>query len=158
MKLKRFVSCGAKQKQWKLNNLKENEDHLIIYCKDLKKLFTTWNNIDDNVQRITVNVPTDDPHLSVNPFFMSLKVKLKIKEIHFNCYTHDFWLQLILDLCPNIEILSFYKLTKEKVRHAAENFEHLKHIYCDYIEEGTEEYYKELKSVTKDINENIKIN
>lgn len=158
MRVKKFIACGAKKKEWKLSNIEKNEEHVIIYCKDLKSIFVTWNNIDESVSKLTINVPTDDPRLTINPYFLNLKVKLNIKEIHFNCYTHDLWLQVILDQCPNLEILHFYKLTKEKVRHAAENFEHLRHIYCDYIEEATEEYYKELKSSNKDINQSIKIN
>jgi hypothetical protein len=156
--MKKFVVCNASKKNWKQSDLTEKDEHLIIYCKNLKTIFEAWTQLSPNVKKVTLNVFTEDPIFTINPYFMNLQTNLAIKEIDFNCYTHDFWLKFILDTCPNLETLYFFKLTKEKVKYAAENLEHLKHIYCDYIEEDTSEFYKTLKANEKDINTKIKIN
>lgn len=156
--MKKFVVCNASKKNWKRNDLVAGEEHLIIYCKDLKTVFEAWSQLSAAVQKVTINVFTDDPTFTVNPYFLNLPINTNIKEIVFNCYTHDFWLKFILDTCPNLESLFFYKLTKEKVKYAAENLEHLSHLTCDYIEEDTEEFYKQLKIMEKDVNTQIKIN
>lgn len=131
---------------------------MIIYCKDLKTIFEAWSTLHPAIKKITINVFTEDPTFTIDPYFMNLPVNTHIREIDFNCYTHDFWLRFILDTCPNLEILFFYKLTKEKLKYAAENLEYLRNIYCEYMEEGAADYYKQLKSTQKDINDKIKIN
>lgn len=156
--MKKFVVCNASKKNWKQTDLTDGDQHLIIYCKDLKTVFEAWNQLSSAVKKVTINVFTEDPQFTVNPYFLNLPINTNIKEIVFNCYTHDSWLNFILDTCPNLENLYYFKLTKEKVKYAAENFEHLKHLYCDYIEEDTAEFYKQLKSTEKDINTRIKIN
>jgi hypothetical protein len=158
LKLKNFVSCESKNHKFKSIELNDKEEHSIIYCKNLATIFKVFYELDENVKKITINVPTYDPQLTIIPTYMNLKVNTNIKEIHFNCYTHDFWLHFILDVCPNLEILHFFMLTKEKIKYAAENLEYLKHIYCDYIEDDVEKYYKTLRSSQKDVNQDIKIN
>lgn len=157
--MKKFVVCNASKKHWRETpELLSGDEHLIIYCKDLKTVFEAWSSLSLAVKKVTINVFTEDPTLTINPFFMNLQVNTNIKEISFNCYTHDVWLKFILDTCPNLETLFFHKLTKEKVKYAAENLENLVNIYCEYIEEDTANYYKQLKSTEKDINTKIKIN
>lgn len=158
LKLKTLLSCESKHHKFKTIELQENEEHSIIYCKDLRTIFNVFNELDETVKKLTINVPTYDPTLTINPSYMNLKVNTNIKEIHFNCYTHDFWLQFILDVCPNLEILHFFMLTKEKIKYAAENLEYLRYITCDYIEDDVEKFYKTLKSTEKDVNQIIKIN
>lgn len=156
--MKKFVVCNASKKDFKQAELLSGDEHLIIYCKDLKTVFEAWSQLSLAVKKVTINVFTEDPTFTINPFFMNLQVNTSIKEISFNCYTHEFWLKFILDTCPNLETLYFYKLTKEKIKYAAENLENLANIYCEYIEEDTTNYYKQLKSTEKDINTKIKIN
>lgn len=156
--MKKFVVCSASKKNWKQNEVVEGEEHVIIYCKNLKTIFEAWSGLNPAVKKVTINVPTDDPTFTINPFFMNLQVNTNIREIYFNCYTHDFWLKFILDTCPNLETLYYFKLTKEKVKYAADNLENLRSIYCDYIEQDTAEYYKQLKATENDINTKIKIN
>lgn len=156
--MKKFVVCNSNKKNWKQSELTDGEEHLIIYCKDLKTIFEAWSKLSPLVKKVTINVFTEDPTFTVNPYFLNLPINTSIKEIDFNCYTHDFWLKFILDTCPNLETLFYFKLTKEKVKYAAENLENLKHIYCDYIEEDTADFYKQLKSMDKDVNTQIKIN
>lgn len=131
---------------------------MIIYCKNLKTVFEAWRIITPAVKKVTINVFTDEPTFTIDPFFMNIPINTNIREIHFNCYTHDFWLRFILDTCPNLEVLYFYKLTKDKVKYAAENLERLTNIYCDYVEEDVVEFYKQFKSTEKDVNAKIKIN
>lgn len=154
--MKKFVVCNKSKKSW--SNLSVGEEHVIIYCKDLKTIFEAWSRLGAAVKKVTINVFTEDPTFTINPYFLNLAINTSIKEIEFNCYTHDFWLKFILDTCPNLESLYFYKLTKDKVKYAAENLEHLKHLYCDYIEEDTVDFYKHLKTTDKDLNGGIKIN
>jgi hypothetical protein len=156
--MKKFVVCNAVRKNWRQNEVVEGEEHVIIYCKNLKTIFEAWSELNPSVKVVTINVPTDDPTFTINPFYMNIPVNTNIREINFNCYTHDFWLKFILDTCPNIETLYFFKLTKEKVKYAADNLEKLRNLYCDYIEQDTAEYYKQLKATEKDINMKIKIN
>lgn len=156
--MKKFVVCSASKKNWKQSELVDGDEHLIIYCKDLKTVFEAWSQLGSVVKKVTINVFTDDPTFTVNPYFLNLPINTNIKEIVFNCYTHDFWLMFILDTCPNLESLYFFKLTKDKVKYAAENLEHLRYLYCDYIEEDTEDYYKQLRATEKDVNTKIKIN
>lgn len=156
--MKKFVVCSASKRNWKQNEVTGGEEHVIIYCKNLKTIFEAWNCLNSSVKKVTINVPTDDPTFTINPFYMNLAVNTNIREIYFNCYTHDFWLKFILDTCPMLETLYFFKLTKEKVKYAADNLENLRSIYCDYIEQDTAEYYKQLKLTEKDINTMIKIN
>ncbi|KAG5682530.1 hypothetical protein PVAND_011877 [Polypedilum vanderplanki] len=156
--MKKFVACNASKKRWKVNSSKDDE-HLIIYSKDIKTVFQAWQEINSNVQRLTINIFTEDPVLSINPYFVSnLEVKMNIKEINFNCYTHDYWLTLILSLCPNIEKLYFFKLTKEKLKYIAEHLDYVKNIECDFIESDTIEFYNDMRKQRKDINTDIKIN
>ncbi|CRL01947.1 CLUMA_CG015224, isoform A [Clunio marinus] len=156
--MKKFVVCNSSKKHFKQTELHEGEEHLIIYCKDLKTVFEAWSELDSSVKKVTINVFTEDPTFTINPFHLNLEINTNIREISFNCYTHDIWLKFILDTCPNLETLYFYKLTKDKLKYAAENLEHLKHMYCDYIEDDASEFYKKFKSTEKDINKNIKIN
>lgn len=156
--MKKFAVCSSSKKNWRRNDFEQGEEHMIIYCKDLKTVFEAWSTLNPAVKKITINVFTEDPKFTVDPYFMNLPVNTTVKEIDFNCYTHDFWLRFILDTCPNLEILFYYKLTKEKIKYAAENLEYLRNIYCEYMEEGVAEYYKQLKSTQKDINDKIKIN
>lgn len=158
LKLQNFVSCELKNRNFQTIELKDNEEHSIIYCKNLATIFKIFNELSENVKKITINVPTYDPQLTIIPTYMNLKVNTNIKEIHFNCYTHDYWLRLILDVCPNLEVLHYFMLTKEKIKYAAENFEYLKHIFCDYIEDDVKKYYKTLRLSQKDVNQVIKIN
>lgn len=156
--MKKFVVCKSSKKSFRTADLVEGDEHAIIYCKDLKTVFEAWSDLTPEVKAVTINVYTEDPSFTVDPFFLNLPVNTNIKEISFNCYTHDFWLRFILDTCPNLETLFFFKLTKEKIKYAAENFEFLTHIFCDYIEEDTADFYKELKTMDKGINKRIKIN
>jgi hypothetical protein len=157
--MKKFIVCNASKKQFKLSaELAKSEDHWIIYCKNLKTVFEVWSELRQNVTRVTINNFTDDPIFTIDPFYMNLQVNTNIREIHFNCYTHEFWLKFILDTSPNVEKLYFYKLTKEKLKYAAENLEQLTNIYCDYIEDDAEDFYKKMKKTEKDINTRIKIN
>lgn len=158
--MKKFLVCNAtKKKVWNDSGMEKNE-HLIIYCKDLKTIFQAWNtHYSDDVKKITLNVYTDDPIISINPYFMSnLKISIHVKEINFNCYTHDYWLALFLSLCPYVEILHFYKLTKEKLKYLAEHLDHLRHVHCDFMESDLIEFYEQLLSNDKSLNGNIKIN
>lgn len=156
--MKKFLVCNASAKGWKEPDLHEGDQHLIIYCKDLKTIFEAWKEIGSKVKRVTINVFTEDPIFTIDPFFLNLQVNTNIKEIFFNSYTHDFWLKFILDTCPNLETLYFFKLTKSKIKYAAENLESLTNIYCDFIEDDVKSYYKEMKANVKDINTGIKIN
>lgn len=156
--MKKYVLCNASKKNIKPKELVDGEEHMIIYCKDLKTVFEAWSCMTPSIKRVTINVFTEDPTFTLNPYFMNLPVNTNIRELYFNCYTHDFWLRFLLDTCPNLEILYFYKLTKDKIKYAAENFENLTHLYCEYIEEDTMEFYKTIKSTQKDLNTKIKIN
>lgn len=156
--MKKFLVCNPKIRSWKQSNQKVGDEHVIIYCKDLKTVFEAWSQMGAAVKKVTINVFTEDPKFTINPYFLNLAINTTIKDIEFNCYTDDVWLRFILDTCPNLETLYFFKLTKDKVKYAAENFEHLKHLYCDYMEEDTEEFYKQLKATNKDLNCEIKIN
>lgn len=156
--MKKFLVCNASKNNWKQPDLVEGDEYLIVYCKNLKTVFEAWSKIGPNVKRVTINVFTEDPTFTIDPFFLNLQVNTTIKEIFFNSYTHDFWLRFILDTCPNLEVLYFYKLTKAKVKYAAENLENLTNIYCDYMEEDAKEFYKQMKMNEKDINTGIKIN
>jgi hypothetical protein len=147
--MKKFVVCNAVRKNWRQNEVVEGEEHVIIYCKNLKTIFEAWSKLNPSVKVVTINVPTHDPTFSINPFYMKIPVNTNIREINFNCYTHDF---------SNLETLYFFKLTKEKVKYAADNLEKLRNLYCDYIEQDTAEYYKQLKATEKDINMKIRIN
>lgn len=155
--MKKFLVCNASKKEWKKPDLIEGDEHLIVYCKDLKTIFEAWRQITPSVKRVTINVFTEDPVFTIDPFYLNPQVNTSIKEIIFNTYTHDFWLKFILDTCPNLESLYFYKLTKEKVKYAAENLESLTNIYCSYMDEDTKEFYKQMKTTEKDINSGIKI-
>ena len=156
--MKKFVVCNSSKRNWRQNEVVVGEEHVIIYCKNLKTIFEAWSELNSAVKIVTINVPTDDPTFTLNPFYMNLPVNTTIREISFNCYTHVFWLRFILDTCPNLETLYFFKLTKEKIKYAADNLEKLRNIYCDYIEQDTAEYYKQLKATEKDINMKININ
>lgn len=156
--MKKFVVCSASKRSWNQENLIQGDEHLIIYCKDLKTIFEAWNELNPNVKKVTINVFTEDPTFTVNPYLLNLPINRNIKEIAFNCYTHDDWLRFILDTCPNLETLSFFKLTKEKVKYAAENLENLTNIFSDYVENDVKQFYKQLKATEKDINTHIKIN
>lgn len=156
--MKKFVVCSANKRSWNQENLIQGDEHLIIYCKDLKTIFEAWNELSSVVKKVTINVFTVDPTFTVNPCMLNLQVNRNIKEITFNCYTHDYWLRFILDTCPNLETLSFFKLTKEKVKYAAENLENLTNIYSEYIEPDVKQFYKHLKATERDINTHIKIN
>ena len=155
--MKKFLVCNASKKSWKRNDFIQGEEHMIIYCKDLKTVFEAWSQLTPAVTKVTINVFTEDPKFTINPFFLNLPVNTNIREISFNCYTHDYWLRYILDTCPNLETLYFYKLTKDKVKYAAENLENLTNIYCEYIEPDATEFYKHMKATEKDINTKIKI-
>lgn len=137
-----------------------NDQHLIIYCKDLKTIFNAWStHYSDNVKKITINCYTEDPILSTNPYLMpNLKISTNVKEIIFNSYTHDYWLALFLSLCPNVEAIFFFKLTKQKIRYLAEHLDRLVHVKCDYMEDDLIEFYEELMANDKSLNGNIKIN
>jgi hypothetical protein len=154
--MKKFVVCNANKRVRQATT--SGEDHTIIYCKDLKTVFEAWSQLGPNVSKVTINIFTEDPKFTIDPFYMNLQVNTNIKEIFFNCYTHEFWLKFILDTCPNLESLNFYKLTKEKIKYAAENLEQLTSIYCEYIEEDVLDFYKTMKKTEKDINTRIKIN
>jgi hypothetical protein len=157
--MRKFVVCNSRKKHSNQSaDLVKSDDHTIIYCKNLKTVFEAWAELRPNVTRVTINNFTEDPVFTINPFYMNLQVNTNIKEIFFNCYTHDFWLKFILDTSPSVEQLYFFKLTKEKLKYAAENLEQLTNIYCDYIEEDAEDYYKKMKKTEKDINTSIKIN
>lgn len=156
--MKKFVVCSANKKTWNQDNLIQGDEHLIIYCKDLKTIFEAWSQLSQVVKKVTINVFTDDPTFTVDPCLMNLPVNTNIKEINFNCYTHDYWLRFILDTCPNLETLSFFKLTKDKMKYAAENLENLTNIFYEYVEPDVTQFYKHLKATEKDINTHIKIN
>lgn len=156
--MKKFLICKSSEKSWSSATVFAEEKHVIIYCKDLKTVFETWSQLGADVQAVTIHVFTEDPTLSINPYFVNLTINTNIRKVKFNCYTHDFWLRLILDTCPNLESLYFFKLTKSKVKYAAENLEHLQHLYCDYIEDDVVEYYKKMKVDDKSLNGEIKIN
>lgn len=137
-----------------------NDEHLIIYCKDLITVFEAWQEqISPSIKKVTINNFTDDPKLSINPYLIpNLRVSTDITEVNFNCYTHDYWLTLILSLCPNVRKLHFFKLTKEKLLYIAEHLEYVTHIECDYVENDIVDYYRDLVSHRNDINSDIKIN
>lgn len=141
-------------------NLNKNDEHLIIYCKDLKTVFEAWQDqINSSIRKITINNYTDDPKLSVSPYSMTnLSISTNVKEVNFNCYTHDYWLTLVLSLCPNVQKLHFHKLTKEKLKYIAENLEYVTHIKCFYADNDIMDFYNDLISHRKDINTDIKIN
>lgn len=158
--MKKFLVCNSTKKIWRDSGLAANDEHLIIYCKDLKTIFQAWStHFSDNVKKITINVNTEDPSLSINPYFMpNLKISTNVREISFNCYTHDYWLALFLSLCPNVEVIYFFKLTKEKIKYLAEHLDRLVQINCDYMEDDLINYYKHLVANDKSLNGNIKIN
>lgn len=115
--------------------------------------------MNENVKKITINAFTDDPSLSINPYFMpNLNVCAHVREISFNCYTHDYWLSLVLSLCPNVEVVHFFKLTKGKLLYLVEHLENLTHVTCDYMEDDLVEYYEDLVRNNKALNCNVKIN
>lgn len=155
--MKKFLACNASKSTW---SVETSDEHLIIYCKDLKTIFQAWSDqMTENVKKITINVFTDDPSLSINPYLSpNLNVCTHVREIIFNCYTHDFWLSLILSLCPNVEVLHFFKLTKEKLKYLVEHLEYLSHVTCDYAEDDLIEFYKEIKKRDKSVNSNVRIN
>jgi hypothetical protein len=157
--MKKFVACNASNKRWKVNS-SSDDDHLIIYSKDITTVFQAWQDqIDAAVHRVTINIFTDDPVLTINPYLVpNLEVKTCVKEINFNCYTHDYWLALILSLCPNVEKLYFFKLTKEKLKYIAEHLDCVRRVECDFMEGDTIEFYTNLKRQRRDINADIKIN
>lgn len=157
--MKKFLVCRSNQRIFIEKSDKSNK-HLIIYCKDLKTIFEAWqDHVDSTVRKITFNNFTNDPKLSKNPYLMpELMISTSVKELNFNCYTHDYWLTLVLSLCPNVQKLYFYKLTKEKLRHIAENLEFVTHIKCYYLENDVIDFYNDLISNRNDINSDIKIN
>lgn len=159
--MKKFLVCNASKRVFSERSMSQSDEHLIIYCKNLTTIFKAWSDqqVNENVKKITINVFTDDPSLSINPYMMpNLNVCTHVREIAFNCYTHDFWLSLVLSLCPNVEVLHFFKLSKEKLRYLVEHLEYLTHITCDSMEEDLVDYYKELIKSDKTINCSIKIN
>lgn len=157
--MKKFVVCNSSRKVWR-NNLSGGDEHLIIYCKDIKTIFEALRDqINSHVRKITIHLYTEDPQLSINPYLVpNLEVNTCIREINFNCYTHDYWLSLVLSLFPNVENLYFFKLTKEKLKYIAENLEHVRNIRCNYSDNDLVEYYHELITQRKDINTDININ
>jgi hypothetical protein len=158
--MKSFLICRANKNTWKYDDPNKKHEHLIIYCKNLKTVFEAWSNqFNSSATKITINALTDDPTLTINPYYVpNLNVSTSVRELNFNCYTHEYWLTIILSLCPNVEKLSFFKLTKEKLKYIAENLEHVKQIDCDYMERDVEDFYTQLISARNDINDNIKIN
>lgn len=159
--MKKFLACNASKKVWSAQMMSQNDEHLIIFCKDLKTIFQAWSDrqVNENVKKITINNFTDDPSLSINPYMMpNLTVCTHVREIIFNCYTHDYWLSLVLSLCPNVEVLHFFKLTKGKLRHLVENLEYLAHVTCNFMEDDVIDYYEKLIKNDKSINCNVRIN
>jgi hypothetical protein len=159
--MKKFLACNANKRVWSENSMSHNDEHLIIYCKNLSTIFKAWSDqqVNVNVKKITINNFTDDPSLSINPYTMpNLSVCPHVREIHFNCYTHDYWLSLVLSLCPNVEVLHFFKLTKGKLRYLLEHLEYLTHVTCEYMEDDLINYYEELIKSDKSLNCNVKIN
>jgi hypothetical protein len=157
--MKKFLACNASEKRWKVDPSGDNQ-HLIICSKDIKTIFQAWqDHINSQTYRVTINIYTEDPMMSVNPYLVpNLEAKTCVKEIYFNCYTHDYWLALILSLSPNVERLYFFKLTKEKLKYIAEHLDYVRNIECDYMENDTIEFYNNLKAERRDINADIKIN
>ncbi|KAL7038719.1 hypothetical protein ACKWTF_009669 [Chironomus riparius] len=158
--MKKFLVCRSNPKHF-IEKSNKSDKHLIIYCKDLKTVFEAWHDhVDCTVKKITINNFTDDPKLSINPYALmpELTVSTSVKELNFNCYTHDYWMTLVLSLCPNVQELHFHKLTKEKLKHIAENLEFVTHIKCYYIENDIIDFYNDLISHRNDINSEIKIN
>lgn len=157
--MKKFFVCRSNQNNF-LKKPDKTDDHLIVYCKDLITVFEAWrDHVDTTVKKVTINNFTDDPKLSINPYLMSeLTVNTNVKELCFNCYTHDYWLSLVLSLCPNVQKLHFHKLTKEKLKYIAENLEFVTHIKCYYLENDVIDFYNELITHRNDINSEIKIN
>lgn len=156
--MKKFIVCNKNSQTFFTDNLKSN--HLIIYCKDLTTIFRAWESqLNNSIQKITIHVSTTDPTLSIDPIFISnLEISTSVKEITFNCFTHNYWLFIILSLCPNVEKLYFFKLTKEKLQYVAENLERVTIVKCDFMETDTLKFYQDLISQKKGVNTDIKIN
>lgn len=156
--MKNILACASSSSRvWTENKLNDDDEHLVIYCKELSTIFKAWRHLTESMKKVTINVFTEDPTFAFDPTCLDHKIHTSIKEINFNCYTHRVWLNLILDVCPLVEKLHFFKLTKEKLEYAANNLEYLRHVSCDYMEIDTMEFYHNLKATKTDINKSILI-